>query len=167
MGSANSVIGDFPPQKHNHHRCVEDALAAAQRVCEERGARLTSIRRRVLELVWRSHEPVAAYDVLEHLRPEKPNATPPTVYRALEFLLEQRLIHRIESLNAYVGCAEPELEHTSQFLICTGCGSAAELNADAIDRAVAKQAAALGFTVSATTIEVAGVCASCDAGEPA
>ena len=167
MASSSTVIGDFPRHKHNHRRCVADALAAAQRVCEQRGARLTAIRRRVLELVWASHEPVVAYDLLEHLRPDKPNATPPTVYRALEFLLEHRLIHRIESLNAYVGCADPELDHSCQFFICSSCGAAAEIDAGAIDRAVASQAKALGFAVSATTIEVTGVCVNCDSGKRA
>ena len=72
-------------QQHDHQHCIDEALATATRICNENGAKLTWIRRRVLELIWSSHEPVLAYDLLSSIRLEKPNAAPPTVYRALEF----------------------------------------------------------------------------------
>lgn len=156
------VISAFPTRRHNHGQCVSMALARAERVSEARGARFTAIRRRVLEMVWASHEPVAAYDLLDRLKLEKSNATPPTIYRALEFLLENGLIHRIESLNAFVGCGNPEDEHNEQFLICTRCGAVAELGCDSIDDAVRDRAKQLGFKVETHTIEIQGVCATCE-----
>ena len=108
----------FPLGKHQHASCISDALRAAEKTCKERGLRLTPIRRRVLELVWASHEPVKAYDILDILRSERDSAAPPTVYRALEFLLGEGLVHKIESLNAYVGCGEPGHADAGQFLIC-------------------------------------------------
>ena len=105
--------------------------------------------------------------MLEALRITHPSAAPPTVYRALDFLIEQGLIHRIESLNAYVGCPRPERPHVSQFLICGGCGAAAELDDPAIARAVLRRASELGFVVERQTIEVRGFCPQCGNGRQA
>src|SRR5215470_19039883 len=102
-----SARGLFRTERHDHESCVEMALDRAATLCGERGARLTELRRNVLALVWEGHEPVGAYHILDALRRRHPGAAPPTVYRALEFLGEQGLIHRIESLNAYVGCDRP------------------------------------------------------------
>jgi len=115
----------------------------------------------VLQLVWRGHTPVGAYAILEALRGTHPGAAPPTVYRALEFLSEHGLIHRIESLNAYVGCSRPERPHVSQFLICAQCSATAELDEPSIAKAVLRRAAELGFSVERQTIEVRGRCPSC------
>src|SRR5699024_7737219 len=94
----------FAHNEHDRTACVSDALARADRICRPQGRRLTPMRRRVLELVWNSHKPVKAYDLLEAIRSNRNNAAPITVYRALDFLQEAGLVHRIESLNAFVGC---------------------------------------------------------------
>jgi Fur family zinc uptake transcriptional regulator len=142
---------------------VRDALLAAEQVCAREGASLTPLRRRVLELVWGAHAPVRAYDLLESLRGERRRAAPPTIYRALDFLLSVRLIHRIESLNAFVGCADPKHSHGGQFLICDGCGAVAELDDPTIARRVSDRARALGFTPRRQTIEISGRCPDCAA----
>lgn len=153
----------FAPPGHDHALCIDDALAAAERQCAAKGARLTEQRRRVLELIWRSHAPVGAYTLLDQLRDAGMRAQPPTVYRALEFLVENGLIHRIESLNAYVGCADPDERHVGQFLICTGCRSAAELDDPGIGTAIAARAKEIGFSVSRATVEIEGLCPNCRA----
>jgi Fur family zinc uptake transcriptional regulator len=163
--SDRPVLSPFPKEGHDHDRCVDDALAAAEQRCARRAAALTPLRRRVLELVWQSHGPVRAYDLLDRLRAERRGAAPPTVYRALDFLLGQGLIHRIESLNAYVGCSDPDRKHGGQFLICGRCGTVAELDDDDIARAVAGRARALGFAVERQTIEVMGLCPRCAAAD--
>lgn len=156
----------FPRRLHDHDRCIRDALAAADELCAQRGARLTALRRRVLELVWRSHRPVKAYDILAQLRDVHAAAAPPTVYRALDFLLQEGLIHRIESLNAYVGCAEPAGHHAGQFLICSECGTVGELNDPGIDALLQDRVGQLGFRLRRQTIELDGICPRCaDAGE--
>ena len=124
-------------------------------------ARLTRARQRVLELVWSAHRPVLAYDLLEQLRAEQPRAAPPTVYRALEFLQAHGLVHRIESLNAYVGCADPSHPHCGQFLICTRCNEVAELNDEHIAAVIETRALALGFESAAQTVEIRGRCPRC------
>lgn len=156
----------FPSPSHDHDHCVRDALDAAESQCRRRGARLTALRRRVLELVWTSHEPIGAYAMLGMLRQEGYAAAPPTVYRALDFLLEHGLVHRLERMNAFVGCCRPETPHSAQFLICVQCGRVAELNDAAIDKAVARGAARLGFSVRGQTIEIEGMCADCEARVP-
>ncbi len=171
MSAFDNAKASFAGAHHDHGTCIKDALATAARLCTKRGARLTPLRRRVLELIWRghttgSHTPVRAYDLLARL-PTKNNtdktrpAAPPTVYRALAFLHAQGLIHRIESLNAYVGCMNPEGTHGGQFLICSDCGAAAEVHDPRVDAAVARRAKELGFSVRRKTIEVEGVCPPC------
>lgn len=155
------VVSPFPRHNHSHARCRLDALARAERTCAERGARLTEIRRRVLELVWRSHEPVKAYSILESLGTARRRAAPPTVYRALDFLRREGLVHRIESLNAYVGCGDPGHAGAVQFMICRACGTAAELADPGVSGRLARRAGELDFVMDAQTIEIHGLCARC------
>ena len=149
-------------EAHDHDACIADALSAAEAYCKSHGLRLTELRRRVLELVWASHRPVGAYTVLERLAEEGRKAAPPTVYRSLEFLLEHGLVHRIESLNAYMGCNHPGTSHDAQFFICTRCGNALEMHDTGIQRVISEDAARLGFRPAAQTVEITGLCASCD-----
>ena len=151
----------FPAPEHNHGSCIAEALRTADTLCATKGARLTPTRRRVLEVVWRGHRPVGAYEILDVLRAEGKNAQPPTVYRALEFLQEQGLIHRIALLNAYTGCGKPGQSHDGQFLICTSCRSLAEITDDAISSAIAHRAKTDGFKIAHTTVEIEGLCPTC------
>lgn len=151
----------LPYRPHNHEACVRDALAEAEAICQSRNARLTPVRRRVLELIWESHKPLGAYDLLGVLAREGHNAAPPTVYRALDFLQQYGLVHRIASLNAFVGCNHAREHHTGMFLICQGCRNVHELASDDVARAVAGACQARDFVPDETTIEVAGLCARC------
>lgn len=151
----------FPAADHDHKTCITHALQEAEAYCKQQGLRLTELRRRVLELIWANHQPVGAYDLLEQLTHEGRKAAPPTIYRSLDFLMQSGLIHRITSLNAYVGCNHPGLDHAAQFFICEDCGQAAEMDDAKIESAIAKDAKRLGFTVEKRTIEVAGICAHC------
>jgi len=155
------IVRAFHGERHDHSGCIQDALAVAERVCAERGVRLTKLRRRVLELVWQSHRPQKAYDLLDLLRDENQRAAPPTVYRALEFLHDEGLIHRIESLNAFIGCGDPTQPHGGQFLICRHCGAIAELSDSQINELMDAKAAELGFQVRRRTVELEGECPDC------
>jgi len=151
----------FADSDHDHRSCVATALQTATEVCRRDGARLTDLRRRVLELVWSSHRPLGAYNILQALQADGRSAAPPTVYRALEFLAGHGLVHRIASLNAFVGCSDPRARHPGQFLICRQCDSALEMNDPAISDVICNSAARLDFQVDEQTIEVIGVCPNC------
>lgn len=153
----------FDSGGHDHGRCVDSALSAADALCRHRGARLTPLRRRVLEIVWTGHAPLGAYDILETLAAEQGRVAPPTVYRALEFLVSHGLVHRIESLNAYIGCARPDDRHDGQFLICRLCGATAELHDPQIATALSRSAREAGFRIEQETVELRGLCPGCRA----
>ena len=159
--SSVKVLRKFTQGRHKHSSCVTAALNAAATNCRVDGQRLTPLRRRVLELVWSSHEPVKAYDILDAMRDEKRGAAPPTVYRALDFLQEQGLVHKIESLNSYIGCGAPGHEGTGQLLICRECGEVAEIDDPEIIELIAAKSRNLGFEISSPTIEIAGLCGRC------
>jgi Fur family zinc uptake transcriptional regulator len=165
--SSRSSAAPFSAGDHDHGACIAVAVRNAQRICARRGVRLTRLRQRVLELVWSSHAPVGAYDLLRQLSRERDGVAPPTVYRALDFLLAQGLVHRIESRNAFVGCADPAESHAGQFLICRDCGSAAEMHDRRVNRAINRGAAELGFFVESKTIELSGICPACRSPEEA
>jgi len=151
----------FPADEHNHEGCVEQAVQNAERICRERGLRFTAQRKRVLELVWNSHKPIGAYDILDCLNQDGHKAAPPTVYRALEFLIEADLVHRLDSLNAFVGCPDPDVPHTGQFLICRSCRSVTELDDQEIGALIERRAAGQGFTAIHQTLEIQGICQGC------
>ncbi len=150
---------------------VDGQLAAAERACARRGVQLTELRRQVLRLVLEAEAPVGAYALLDRLKADRPGAAPPTVYRALDFLLEQGLIHKVERLNAFIGCTESEHAHghgadhghPHQFLICRDCGATVELSDPTVAKALEAVARRMGFVPQTMTVEVEGRCADCAA----
>ena len=158
----DAAVAAFSPR-------TDAALARAASACAQRGAKLTDLRRDVLGLILEAPGPTGAYDLLERLRARRGGAAPPTVYRALDFLLEQRLIHRIERLAAFVGCLDehahdPGHQHAAQFLICRGCGKVTEIEDSVLTHALAAAAARAGFSISRATVEAEGLCAVCESG---
>ncbi len=151
----------MPSSGHNHSICVSQALETAEKRCRERGLRFTALRRQVLRLVWDSHKPVGAYDILDSLKQDGKKAAPPTVYRALDFLIDADLVHRLDSLNAFVGCPDPSSSHQGQFLICRGCRTVAELDDAKINSLVQDVAADLGFSAEQQMLEIQGLCQAC------
>lgn len=146
---------------HDHAACRAAALEAATRLTESRGLKLTPTRARVLEIVAESHKPVGAYDILQRLAGERGRAAPPTVYRALAFLVEQGLVHRIDSLNAFIACFDAEHAHEAGFLICETCRTVEEIADPALFERIRALVAAHDFKASRATVEIAGACAAC------
>lgn len=152
-----------PPCKHPEHH-VHDAeayLAEVAAVCRERGLRLTGQRQQVLRLIAASDRPVKAYALLELMREGAGPVAPPTVYRALDFLLEHGFIHKLESINAFISCHQPRLRHSAPFLICKRCLATVELEDEGVVKLLMQQARALGFETHAQHLEVHGLCAHC------
>ena|SRR5688572_2716738 len=148
------------PQHHVHD--ADAYVQEVERACEARGLKLTPHRANALRLIADAGRPVKAYDLLDRMKATHEGAAPPTVYRALDFLLEHGFIHKLSSINAYVACHHPGGEaHAVPFLICDRCHSATELEDDTIVSALDASARALGFVPQAQTLEVHGVCAKC------
>ncbi len=140
---------------------LSKALAAAEAHCVERGEKLTPVRKRVLELVLEADSPVKAYDLMEALKPGPGSAKPPTVYRALDFLMTAGLVHKVEALNAFVGCSHTHDGHGggAELFICTGCGAVEERHGDPVPTNAPD-----GFAIQRSVVEHFGLCAACRPG---
>ncbi|MCY4277998.1 MAG: Fur family transcriptional regulator [Gammaproteobacteria bacterium] len=149
------------PDCGGQHETAE-RIALAESLCATRGSKLTAIRRQVLELLWDSSRATGAYELIEALKRKhgRPVA-PPTVYRALEFLISQRLVSKIESRNAYIPCAHPERPHDCLFFICSRCGESTEFEDPRIAQALAEDAATFGYRVTRPVVELEGTCENC------
>ena len=149
------------PSEHDHEKCVSEALGTAEQLCVVRGVQLTPIRQQVLELIWESHKAVKAYELLDRIKPQMDAAKPATIYRALDFLIEQGLIHRVESLNAFVGCNSSAHQHEQLLLICNNCQEVEERSAPEVMQALSQEIKQADFIVHSKAIEIHGVCAKC------
>ncbi len=155
---------DFAP--HDHAACISTALHAADAACAARGAQLTPVRRRTLEILLESHAALGAYDLLARLATDGFGAKPPVAYRALNFLVDQGFAHRIEGLNAFVACARPGTDHAPAFMICRTCGTVAEADSDP-GVGLRDKAASAGFQIEQTVVEAQGLCPDCQPGAAA
>ncbi|MFB9213802.1 zinc uptake transcriptional repressor Zur [Vibrio sinaloensis] len=133
-----------------------------EEICATRGVRLTTQRKRVFELICSSPKASSAYELLEELKQTEPQAKPPTVYRALDFLMEQGFIHRVESTNSYIQCGSCNAhKHYSHMLICDKCSNVIELQDDSLVALLVNNAEGHGFTITNHVIESHGVCKNC------
>jgi Fur family transcriptional regulator, zinc uptake regulator len=152
----------FPAPDHDHDRCSTDAMAVAEAVCAQRGQRLTPIRRKVLSALLGSHKPLGAYEIIDRLAPKGPRPAPITAYRALEFLRENGLVHRIESRNAFIACVHNHAAGALVvFLICEQCGAVGEASSAEVTATLTSAARAAGFTPKSPVIELIGICTHC------
>jgi Fur family zinc uptake transcriptional regulator len=151
--------------RHDRKQRVSRALKSAEKICKERELQLTAIRKRVLELIWERHAPIGAYAILGSLKKGEGALAPPTVYRALEFLLDAGLIHRVDALNAFIGCESPEHAHSGLLLVCSSCSRVEEIEDPGLARLVGQKAQDAGFTAQPQPFEIKGQCAKCRAGK--
>jgi len=154
--------------EHQHQHCIDEALHRAREICQQRRAQLTPLRAKILALVWSSHKPLGAYALMELLSQSRQQeeggsnrVAPPTVYRALQFLQQQGLVHRVETLNAFIGCEHPAKDHNSCFFICTECHQTEEFPSQKFKVAIDAQASSSGFSVQRVSLEVLGLCPDC------
>ena len=152
----------FPAPDHDHGRCTADALTHAEEVCERRSQKFTPIRRQVLQALLSSHRPLGAYEVIDELAKSMPRPAPITVYRALDFLMENGLVHRIESRNAFLACGhDHDAAAMVAFLICELCGSVGEIPAAVVAQSLNSAARTTGFAPKMSVVEISGICAHC------
>ncbi len=149
-----------------HTHSVEAWLAEAENQCAQRGARWTALRGEVLRLILEAGKPIGAYDLLARMAHHGRAPAPPTVYRSLDFLLEQGFIHRLTSINAFVSCCHPRSNHDAAFLICQRCHRVDEAESNDLKHLLHSLAAQGNFTPTQTIIEIAGICEDCRNQDP-
>jgi Fur family zinc uptake transcriptional regulator len=162
MATASPILEH---REHDHKRCAADALGHAEEISRREGLRFTTQRRKVLEALLASHIPASAYDVIDRIAGEGKRLAPISVYRALDFLVENGFAHRIESKNAYVACDRGEdcSPEATLFLICDNCGAAGEAPSEALGRLVAEETKRGAFLPRLRVLEIRGLCARCRA----
>jgi len=157
-----SLKSAFPAPDHDHGRCAAAAMSHAERQCAARGQKFTPIRRHVLQALLASHKPLGAYEIIDDLARVMPRPAPITIYRALEFLMENGLVHRIESRNAFLACVHNhDATPVVALLICDRCGSVGEIPAAALARSVTDMVAGTGFSPKLSVVEISGLCGHC------
>lgn len=158
-----TVTDDTAPafESHDHARCAGVSLDHALELVAEKGVRLTPVRRRVLEILLEDHRAMGAYDILERLAADGFSSQPPVAYRALDFLVEHGLAHRVSRLNAYAACMHAGTDHEPAFFICEACQIVAEAPQDALRAPLDALAEGIGFAVSRSSMEIVGLCPKC------
>lgn len=140
---------------------ITQRLQTAELLCQSRGTRLTPIRRRVLEILLRRHTSLKAYELLDEIKVLQPGAAPPTVYRALDFLVEQGLIHRLDAINAWTACTDAAGTPHDVLVVCTRCGAVAELSDPQLSHQLAVCVAEAGFILTGHETELRALCRTC------
>ncbi len=147
---------------HDHNSCIDKAILEAILICKANNLRFTDLRQKVFEIILKTHKPVKAYDVLSELQQKDPSAKPPTVYRALDFLLEYGLVHKIHSLNSYSPCSHPKKHNQCCFLICEKCNQIKECCDESLFKAIQNTTNSNKFDPKNTIIEISGTCNKCN-----
>lgn len=144
-----------------HTKCIKSALTEAEKICLQKDLNFTKLRKNILILIWESHNPLKAYDILQHLQKIDPSAKPITVYRALNFLLKNHIIHKLESQNTFFGCSHPGKAHNCYFLICKACNKVEEGCKTDLLKDIYKNFQQKNFKIEHITLEIQGKCKVC------
>ena len=145
----------------NHKININEALKKAENICNKKGVKLTKLRQKVLTLILKNHGYVKAYDLLNDLKKSDESAKPPTVYRSLDFLMEHGFIHKIQSLNAFVGCSHPDEHEDCYFLICKECKNIEECCSNKVKKVLTSTSGKNNFSPNQVTLEITGICQDC------
>ena len=149
---------------HDHGDCIRRVLDEAERRASEDRVNFTPVRRHALEILLESHAAMPAYGLLKRLDADGFGSQPPVAYRALDFLMGQGFVHKVERLNAYVACMYPHETHTPAFLVCRTCRSVAETCVSPTPAALLQEARATGFAIERSVMEAEGLCRDCASG---
>ena len=149
--------------EHDHAACIDQAIQQAEELCHKKQIRLTELRKQVLSLVWQTHKPIGAYAIMELLQAasSRRQVAPPTVYRTLDFLVEHGFVHKVHTLNAFIGCSNPQRRQCDALLICTVCGYTEEVPNNTIQHVIHLSASKQKFSVEKQILEIAGCCVHC------
>ena len=145
----------------NHTSCIDTALKKAEFICQDKGLRFTEIRKFILMSIWESHKPTRAYELLSKISDMDYSPKPPTIYRALDFLMENGFVHKINSLNAFIGCSHPMKHNECYFMICNNCNEVRECCDENITDTIKTTLSSNRFFHKNIAIEINGDCYEC------
>lgn len=146
---------------HDPIDCISEAMASAEKRCAKHSLRLTAVRRQVLKILLEENVALGAYDILEHLRQAGYKSQPPVAYRALDFLVNNGFVHKVERLNAFIACSYPGESHSPAFMICRRCDVVAETRSTPAKGTLGAAARSAGFRIERTVVEAEGLCPAC------
>ncbi len=144
----------------------ETWITQVETACQGRGLQMTALRREVVGIFADAGQPLGAYAIIQKLSEAQHRiVAPPTVYRTLDFLVENGFVVKIESRQTYVACDHIGHDHDHHGIVfsCTKCGRTVEVDNHAIDDEMAAIASRLGFRSERKVFEVEGLCAACQA----
>ena len=151
---------------------VKRVLQDADRHCSQNGAKLTAKRRLVLESLLNSDKALSAYELADYCRVERGSEIlPMSVYRILDFLASEGLVHRLKTTNKFIACSHISCDHEHQawqFLICQSCDKVEEVDLEkSIVSKITDAIHEVGFRIAGRQLELEGVCADCSVPEGA
>jgi Fur family transcriptional regulator, zinc uptake regulator len=137
-------------------------LKRAADYCRARGGQLTDLRRLIFGVLLQRRTPIGAYEIIQILSQfTGKTVAPPTVYRAVDFLIQMGLVARVASRNSFIACAHPGHDHDCVFFICRSCGSAEEVEDKRLDALISNEAQGIGFKPIRRVLEIEGICREC------
>ena len=146
---------------HDHGACFGYAITLIEDYFIEKKLQLTPLRRKVFEILIEDHKPLGAYEILDKLGKAGFSLSPPIAYRVLDFLMEHGFVHKVQGLNAFIACSNPEHSHFPTFVICRKCEKVAEVSDDKT-RLNLSSPEITDFKIEKTTIELTGICSTCE-----
>lgn len=144
-----------------HQKCVKNTVEQAKEICLKNGLRLTEMRERILEIIFEDHGAVKAYDVLKKLKNHGISDKPPTIYRALDFFIENKIIHKLHSINSYVVCSHLGVCSDCHFMICKKCNKVEECCGEELAQIITNISKKTGFAIDDSNVELVGLCEGC------
>jgi len=135
-------------------------------ISKDKGINLTNKRRKIFDIVIKSAKPISAYDIVSEFQETYDEQIPVmSVYRILNFLIDNGLVHKLDSINQYIVCEHLDCEHehlNTQFLICNDCNSTEEIMIrDELHQQLTNDIDQTGFKLKELKFELHGICANC------
>ena len=148
----------------NHDKCIEQVIKNVNQFCDSNNLKLTKLREQILRIICQNHKSIKAYEILDQLQKQQIKDTPPKppiVYRILDFFIENKIVHKINSNNSYIICSHLDKHQNCYFLICNECGLVEECCNEELKKAILHTTSKNDFLEQNISLEIMGLCKNC------